>query len=59
MDLVEDIFPFPPGYYFDGEKFIQYSFITDVESKHTRMRDVEKNIHSLLVEGVRKSSSWN
>ena len=53
-DLVEDIFPFPPGYYFDGEKFIQYSFITDVESKHTRMRDVEKNIHSLLVEGVRK-----
>lgn len=54
VDLVEDIFPFPPGYYFDGEKFIQYSFITDVESKHTRMRDVEKNIHSLLVEGVRK-----
>lgn len=54
VDLVEDIFPFPPGYYFDGEKFIQYSFITDVESKHTRMIDVEKNIHSLLVEGVRK-----
>lgn len=54
VDLVEDIFPFPPGYYFDGEKFIQYSFITDVESKHIRMRDVEKNIHSLLVEGVRK-----
>lgn len=54
VDLVENIFPFPPGYYFDGEKFIQYSFITDVESKHTRMRDVEKNIHSLLVEGVRK-----
>lgn len=54
VDLVEDIFPFPPGYYFDGEKFIQYSFITNVESKHTRMRDVEKNIHSLLVEGVRK-----
>ena len=54
VDLVEDIFPFPPCYYFDGEKFIQYSFITDVESKHTRMRDVEKNIHSLLVEGVRK-----
>lgn len=54
VDLVEDIFTFPPGYYFDGEKFIQYSFITDVESKHTRMRDVEKNIHSLLVEGVRK-----
>lgn len=54
VDLVEDIFPFPPGYYFDGEKFIQYSFITDVESKHTIMRDVEKNIHSLLVEGVRK-----
>lgn len=54
VDLVEDIFPFPPGYYFDGEKFIQYSFIIDVESKHTRMRDVEKNIHSLLVEGVRK-----
>ena len=54
VDLVEDIFPFPPGYYFDGEKFIQYSFITVVESKHTRMRDVEKNIHSLLVEGVRK-----
>ena len=54
VDLVEDIFPFPPGYYFDGEKFSQYSFITDVESKHTRMRDVEKNIHSLLVEGVRK-----
>lgn len=54
VDLVEDIFPFPPGYYFDGEKFIQYSFITDVESKHTRMRDIEKNIHSLLVEGVRK-----
>lgn len=54
VDLVEDIFPFPPGYYFDGEKFIQYSFITDVESKHTRMRDVEKNIHSLLVEGVKK-----
>ena len=25
-----------------------------MESKHTRMRDVEKNIHSLLVEGVRK-----
>lgn len=31
VELVEDIYPFPPGFYYDGEKFIQYSFLTDVE----------------------------
>ena len=54
LPLVNDIFPFPPGHYFDGEKFVRYIDLTTKEAKHFSLDEVTKNIRELLIEGVNK-----
>ena len=53
--ICEEIKPFPPGYIYDGDKFVCYRDIGLVkkESKD-ELEDVFKNINRLLTEGVRK-----
>lgn len=35
MDLCDEIYPFPPGYYYDGEKFVCYHDATTVQKMRT------------------------
>lgn len=55
INLVEEVFPFPPGhYYIDGE-FYEYEDISKVHGYiHTDLDTITKNIHDKLVEGVKK-----
>ncbi len=54
LSLVSKILPFPPGHYYDGEKFVQYVNLTSKEAKHFDIDEVTKNIKELLIEGVNK-----
>lgn len=55
VGLCEKILPFPPGHYYDGEKFVCYR---DVAKPEKVIRDdldtVTKNIREKLIEGIRK-----
>jgi asparagine synthase (glutamine-hydrolysing) len=53
--LVEEIKPFPPGYYFKNGEFIRYRDMTKVDAVCTDDVDtIGENINKLLTEGVRK-----
>ncbi len=53
--LVEKVFPFPPGHYYEDGKFVQYRDMTKVEKVVTDDLDtICKNIHDKLVAGVEK-----
>lgn len=55
VDLVQDIYPFPPGHYYKDGQFVCYMDMTQVDD--VVQGDVETvcaNIHDLLVEGVKK-----
>lgn len=55
IPFCEKVKAFPPGYYYDGENFIQYKDITAVT--HFAPKDLErhlKDIREKLIEGVRK-----
>ena len=55
IGLCKEIFPFPPGYYYDGEKFVCYRDITKVDK--ILSGDVEtvcKNIKEKLIKGIEK-----
>lgn len=55
VGLSDKIMPFPPGHYYDGEKFIAYIKIEAVEETHHDDLDtVCKNIHDKLVKGIEK-----
>lgn len=50
-----EVTPFPPGFYYDGEKFIQYhSHYKDLSNYKTDKTEVLKGIHDLLIDGVHK-----
>ena len=54
-EICKEIFPFPPGHYYDGEKFVCYLDITEV--KEVIKDDVEtvcKNIKEKLIKGIEK-----
>jgi asparagine synthase (glutamine-hydrolysing) len=53
--LCDDVKAFPPGHYYDGEKFASYREIHEVE-KYTgdEMEDVFKNINHYLTKAVEK-----
>lgn len=54
-DFCHDIMPFPPGYYYIDGKFIcYYDASKNYEFCDDSLEEIEKNIHDLLVEGVRK-----
>ncbi len=53
--LCERIRPFPPGHYYANGKFVRYRDMTVVnEVVNDDIEVVCKNIHDLLVEGIRK-----
>ncbi|MDE5758674.1 MAG: asparagine synthetase B, partial [Allobaculum sp.] len=55
VDLVQDIYPFPPGHYYKDGQFVCYMDMSQVDN--VIQGDVETvcaNIHDLLVEGVKK-----
>ncbi len=54
LDFVQEVFPFPPGHYYDNGQFIRYANLTEVEAKHFSFDEVIKNIHDKLEMGVIK-----
>lgn len=54
LDFVDEILPFPPGYYYDGDKFIRYMNLTDVSPKTFDLEEACFNIHNLLEKAIIK-----
>lgn len=55
VGLVEKVFPFPPGYYYDGKDFVKYRSVTDVkEYSKDDIETVCRKIHDKLELGIRK-----
>lgn len=55
VGLGEKVFPFPPGHYYDGKKFVCYSDVTQVgEYIDAPLDELCKNIHDKLVAGIEK-----
>ncbi|MBR1629408.1 MAG: asparagine synthase B [Lachnospiraceae bacterium] len=53
--LVDTILPFPPGHYFEDGHFVKYRDMSKVEKVlDDDAESISKNIHDLLVEGVKK-----
>ena len=55
ISIVDKVMPFPPGHYYDGEKFVQYADLTAVE-KYTDcgIDEICANIRKKLIAGVEK-----
>ncbi len=55
IGLTDKVMPFPPGHYYDGEKFVCYRDIAEVkEYIHADLEEVCENIHDKLVAGIEK-----
>ena len=55
VGIVKDIFPFPPGYYYENGAFIRYSDIAAVSSYHDEgLDEICKGIRERLIAGVEK-----
>ncbi|MBN2605019.1 MAG: asparagine synthase B [Bacilli bacterium] len=55
IDVVETVFPFPPGHYYIKGEFIKYSDLLDIEKYHTDLfEDILININRKLTEGIVK-----
>ena len=55
MGLCERILPFPPGHYYDGERFVRYADLTSVdEPSPDDLETVCKTIREKLIAGVEK-----
>ena len=55
VGLVEEILPFPPGYYYKGGVFIPYTSVTKVEKViKGSIDEICRNIHDKLVKGIEK-----
>ncbi len=53
--LCEKILPFPPGHYYDGERFVRYADLTSVdEPSSDDLETVCRNIREKLIAGVEK-----
>ncbi len=54
-ELCDEVKPFPPGYVYDGDKFVMYKDISYVD-KHVNheLDEIFKNINNLLTKGVEK-----
>ncbi len=54
-ELCEDVKPFPPGYYYDGEDFKQYRNIANITKFINHEQDeIFKNINHYLSRGIEK-----
>ena len=55
VGLTDKIMPFPPGHFYDGEKFVCYNNISKAEKySDDGLDEIFKNIHDKLEEGVKK-----
>ncbi len=55
ISVVDEIKPFPPGFFFKDGVFVKYRDMSEVESFHDDSEEeIEKKIHDLLIEGVKK-----
>lgn len=55
LDCCATIYPFPPGYYYDGKDFIPYLKLYEIdEVKHTHMPEILDGIRDLLINSVVK-----
>lgn len=55
VGLCDKILPFPPGHYFDGEKFVCYKDVSSVSSfRKDDLETVCKNIREKLIAGIEK-----
>ena len=55
VGLSDKVMPFPPGHYYDGEKFVCYSDIAAVdEYVDGNLEEICRNIHDKLVAGIEK-----
>lgn len=55
VDLVEKIYPFPPGHYYQDGQFICYRDMTQVDEVISEdLESVCDQIHDLLVKGIKK-----
>ncbi|MBQ6264980.1 MAG: asparagine synthase B [Clostridia bacterium] len=55
VGLSDKVMPFPPGHYYDGEKFVCYSDIAKVDKYiDGDLEEICKNIHNKLVAGIEK-----
>ncbi|ASB49690.1 asparagine synthase B [Alkalitalea saponilacus] len=53
--ICDKVYPFPPGYCYDGEKLVQYEDISKVEKFHTdEQEEIFKNINDLFTKAVEK-----
>ena len=55
VGLVEEILPFPPGYYYKDGVFTRYACVTKVDGYiESDIDDICRNIHDKLVKGIEK-----
>ena len=55
FDLCDDIMPFPPGHYYDGEKFVKYNDLGDVKMYvEDDIEQIATKLNSLLTASVIK-----
>jgi len=54
-DICQEVKPFPPGYYYDGDHFLPYTNIAHVDKYvDHEQREIFKNINELLTASVEK-----
>lgn len=55
VEICEKVEAFPPGYFYDGEKFVCYNDVTKSFTAHDGdLEDIFKNINKYLTEGIVK-----
>lgn len=55
MPICKEIMPFPPGHYYDGEKFVCYNDVADVKLMHNDdLETIALNLRVKLIKAVEK-----
>jgi asparagine synthase (glutamine-hydrolysing) len=55
LDCCKQIFPFPPGYYYDGKQFLPYLKLYEINTvKHNNLPQVLSSIKDLLISAIQK-----
>ena len=54
-NICDEVFPFPPGYCYDGDNFIKYADLSDVTEFHNHeQEEIFKNINHYFTKAVKK-----
>ena len=54
VGLCKKIMPFPPGHFYDGNRFVCYCDVTKVKTSHDNISVCCENIKKYLVSGIKK-----